>query len=276
MPNCVHLAYYARRPPLGLARRRARRQVVEIRAADLRFGLQETIEFLNETSKLALTSDQIAVLDHRTEGWIAGLQMAALSLQGRDAQSFFESFSGDDRYIADYLIEEVLQLQDDGVRQFLLKTSILERMSVSLCAVLIGDSSTARIMLDHLEHANLFLIPLDNHREWYRYHHLFADLLRKRLSETFTAAEIAGLHRIASIWYESQGDIPVAVRHANQIPDEARILNLLEQNVGNFFASNSLPQLFETAVRFRLFCATAGFVLCCCLGGRNQSPSRCV
>lgn len=275
MPNCVHLALLTREdPPLGLARRRARRQVVEIRAVDLRFGLQETIEFLNETRKLALTSDQIAVLDQRTEGWIAGLQMAALSLQGRDAQSFFESFSGDDRYIADYLIEEVLQLQDDGVRQFLLKTSILESMTVSLCAALIGDSSTARSMLDHLEHANLFLIPLDNHREWYRYHHLFADLLRKRLSETFTAAEIAGLHRIASIWYESQGDIPVAVRHANQIPDEARILNLLEQNVGNFFASNSLPQLFETAGSLSPDLRATSPVLCCAVAWAGLATNR--
>jgi LuxR family maltose regulon positive regulatory protein len=248
LPPTVHLVLLTREdPPLNLARRRARRQVVEIRASDLRFDLPETVEFVNETQKLGLTPKQIEILEHRTEGWIAGLQMAALSLQGRDAQSFFESFSGDNRYIADYLIEEVLQLQDEAVRQFLLKTSILERLSVSLCAALIGDASTARDMLDHLEHANLFLVPLDSRREWYRYHHLFMDLLRNRLSDAFTVNEIAGLHRKVSAWFEEQGDISATVRHACQIPDISRAIELLEQNAGLFFTGNELPQLVELA-----------------------------
>src|SRR5574341_308624 len=190
LPPTVHLVLLTREdPPLGLARRRARRRVVEIRASDLRFDTRETAQFLNDTSKLGLTSAQIEMLENRTEGWIAGLQMAALSLQGRDAQSFFDSFSGDDRYIADYLIEEVLEQQDAAVRQFLLKTSILDQLSAPLCATLTGDTATARSMLDYLEHSNLFLVSLDNRREWYRYHHLFMDLLRQRLSENFTAAD---------------------------------------------------------------------------------------
>ena len=246
LPSTVHLFLLTREdPPLGLARRRARRQMVEIRAADLRFDLQETFRFLNETCKLGLTHGQIELLEQRTEGWIAGLQMAALSLRGRDTQSFFDSFSGDDRYIADYLIEEVLQLQEEGVRQFLLKTSILDRLSVSLCAALIGDSATARNLLDHLEHANLFLIPLDNHREWYRYHHLFRDLLRQRLAENFSPVEIAGLNRAASTWFEEQGDIVSAVQHALQIPDHVRATQLLQARSGFFFSSNQLPQYID-------------------------------
>lgn len=248
LPPGVHLFLLTREdPPLSLARRRARRKMVEIRAADLRFDLQETIEFLNETCKLGLTSGQIEVLEQRTEGWIAGLQMAALSLKGRDSQSFFDSFSGDDRYIADYLIEEVLQLQDEQVRRFLLKTSILDRLSAPLCAALIGDPSAARSMLDHLEHANLFLVPLDSHREWYRYHHLFMDLLRQRLGENFTAAEIAGLHRTTSVWFEERGDISSAVHHAFQIPDYRRAADLLQTHSGSFFANNQLPLLVEFA-----------------------------
>ena len=248
LPEGVHLILLTREdPPLALARRRARRQLIEIRATDLRFDTQEATSFLNISRKLALTSEQIAFLEQRTEGWITGLQMVALSMQGRDARSFFESFSGHDRYIADYLIEEVLLRQDEAVRTFLLKTSILERLSVSLCGALMGDTNAARVTLDYLEHANLFLIPLDNHREWYRYHHLFADLLRQRLRESFSVDEVASLNRSASAWYESQGNIPMAVRHAGQIPDTARALELLEQKAGLFFAGNDLPQLVELA-----------------------------
>ncbi|MGE5376390.1 MAG: LuxR C-terminal-related transcriptional regulator [Bacteroidota bacterium] len=246
LPANVHLILLTREdPPLGLARRRARRQVVEIRAVDLRFELQETIQFLNETCKLGLTPGQVEVLEQRTEGWIAGLQMAALSLKGRDTLSFLESFSGDDRYIADYLIEEVLQLQEDAVRRFLLITSILDRLSVQLCGVLFGDALMARSMLDYLEHANLFLVPLDNHREWYRYHHLFRDLLRQRLGESSPTAEIEALNRAASVWFEEQGDVTPAVQHALQIPDTGRAIRLLQVHSGNFFANNQLPMFLE-------------------------------
>ena len=263
LPPQLHLVLLTREdPPLGLARRRARRQVVDIRASDLRFDIQETTEFLNVAGKLGLTPVQIKMLESRTEGWIAGLQMAALSLRGGDPQSFFESFSGDDRYIADYLIEEVLQRQEEAVRQFLLKTSILDRLAAPLCAALMGDVSSARKMLDYLEHANLFLIPLDNHREWYRYHHLFMDLLRKRLGENLSPDEIAGLHRSASRWFEAQGDVPAAVRHACEIPDYASAAELLQSHAGAFFVNNQLPQLVELARRLPVKYLQARPALC--------------
>jgi len=264
LPDRVHLFLLTREdPPLALARRRARRQMVEVRATDLRFDIQETTAFMNQARGLALTPQQIKTLDERTEGWVAGLQMAALSLQGRDARAFFESFRGDDRYIADYLIEEVLQRQTAPVRDFLLKTSILERLSAPLCGALTGDPSAAHDYLGALERANLFIVPLDSHREWYRYHHLFADLLHQRLRETHTADEIAGLHRAASAWHESKGDIPAAVRHAHHIPDDARIMVLLEQSFGSFFTSNSLPQLFETARLIPPALRSISPALCC-------------
>jgi len=277
LPPTVHLFLLTREdPPLGLARRRARRQMVEIRAADLRFDLQETIEFLNETCRLGLTSRQIEILEQRTEGWIAGLQMAALSLKGRDTKSFFESFSGDDRYIADYLIEEVLQLQDEPVRQFLLKTSILDRLSTPLCAALIGDSSDARSMLDHLEHANLFLIPLDTRREWYRYHHLFRDLLRQRLDENFNTVEIAGLYRASSIWFEEQGDISSAVQHALQIPDTARAIELLQNHSGHFFGNNQLPQFLDLVQRLPVEQIKARPALCMAIAWASLAINQAV
>ncbi|NPV78551.1 MAG: AAA family ATPase [Anaerolineae bacterium] len=247
LPANAHLALLTREdPPLGLARRRARRQMVEIRAADLRFDQSEATNFLNNTHKLALAPKQIETLEQRTEGWITGLQMAALSLQGRDPAQFFASFTGDDRYITDYLIEEVLQRQSEPVREFLLQTSILERLSAPLCATVTGNLN-ARDLLDVLERANLFLIPLDNRREWYRYHHLFAELLRQRLRETFPKEKIAGLHRAASGWYEIERDIAAAIRHARQVPDEIRARHLIERYSGVFFQQGALPQLVEMA-----------------------------
>jgi len=247
LPANMHRALLTREdPPLGLARRRARRPMVEIRAIDLRFATDETTDFLNGIRKLSLTQEQIATLEQRTEGWITGLQMAALSLQGRDPIRFFESITGNDRYIMDYLIEEVLQRQSEPVRAFLLKTSILERLSAPLCAAITGEQD-ARDSLDTLERLNLFLIPLDNHREWYRYHHLFAELLRQRLRETFPAESFAGLHRLASAWYENEHDIPAAIRHARQVPDESRARQVLERYIGTFFQRGALPQLFELA-----------------------------
>ena len=198
LPVQLHLALLTREdPPLKLARRRARRQLVEIRATDLRFNTREINEFMNGSFGLALDPAQVNLLEQRTEGWIAALQMAALSLLGHDPARFFQSFAGDNRYIADYLIEEVLQRQTDAVRSFLLRTSILERFCPALCAALTRDPS-ARETLDALERANLFLIPLDDHREWYRYHHLFADLLRQRLPaaklEILRISPVLGVH----------------------------------------------------------------------------------
>ena len=244
-PAPFHLIILTREdPPLTQARRRARRQMTEIRAADLRFTFEETAAFLNSAMGLALTADQVATLERRTEGWIVGLQMAALSLRGRDPQAFFDSFTGDDRYIADYLIEEVLQHQPAPVRNFLLKTSLLERMCAPLCAALLEDSD---VDLQSLERANLFLVPLDTTRTWYRYHHLFSELLRQRLIESFPVEEISRLRRVASEWCETHGDIHAAIRYARQIPDEERVSQLIAQFAGLFFYQNELPQLVHIA-----------------------------
>ena len=244
-PANFHLMLLTREdPPLNLARRRARRQMTEIRAADLRFDNNEAAAFLNAAMGLTLTPEQVAALERRTEGWIVGLQMAALSMRGRDPQAFFDSFTGDDRYIADYLIEEVLNHQPQAVRDFLLRTSVLEKLSAPLCEAMLGKTS---IDLIDLERANLFLIPLDNTRVWYRYHHLFADLLRQCLREAVSAEEMARLHRSASEWCEANSDIHAAVRYARHIPDEARTANLLQTYAGLFFARSELPQLADFA-----------------------------
>jgi LuxR family maltose regulon positive regulatory protein len=234
-------------PPLNLARRRGRGQLLDIRAGDLRFTQEEIVSFLNQTMQLGLSGDDIAALGQRTEGWIAGLQMAALSMQDEtDPHAFVTAFSGDDHHIADYLVEEVLQRQLVEVQRFLLQTSILDRLSAPLCDALTGRQDS-RAMLNTLERANLFLLPLDTHREWFRYHHLFAELLYQRLRETQAADQIADLHRTAATWYEAQGDIPSAIHYAHAIPDEAYILQLLEKNAGKFFATGDLPRLFELA-----------------------------
>jgi len=244
-PANFHLMLLTREdPPLNLARRRARRQMTEIRAADLRFDNDEAAAFLNATMGLTLTPEQVAALERRTEGWIVGLQMAALSMRGSDPQAFFDSFTGDDRYIADYLIEEVLNHQSEPVRDFLLRTSVLEKLSAPLCEAMLGKTS---VELVELERANLFLVPLDNTRVWYRYHHLFADLLRQCLRETVSAEEVAGLYRAASGWCEANGDIHAAIRYARHIPDEVRVALLLQQYAGLFFARNELVQLTDYA-----------------------------
>ena len=167
-------------PPLQLARRRARGELLELRAADLSFSKQEAAQFLNENMRLGLSEDDIHTLETRTEGWIAGLQMAAISLQDiSDPHTFVTAFSGDDRYIADYLLEEVLQRQPAEFQKFLLQTALLERLNADLCDSLTGRSDSQTV-LNSLERANLFIIPLDNRREWFRYHHLFAHLLQQR------------------------------------------------------------------------------------------------
>jgi LuxR family transcriptional regulator, maltose regulon positive regulatory protein len=250
-PAHFHMVILTREdPPLGLARRRAHRQMVEIRAADLRFNLQETASFLRDAMELRLSPDQVAGLESRTEGWIVGLQMAALSLQGRDVGSFLQSFAGENRFIADYLIEEVLHAQPEAVRRFLLQTSILERMCAPLCAALVGDQQAdfpaeGAVSLEYLDRANLFLVALDHQRNWYRYHHLFAELLRQKLSQYHSQAEIAGLHGRASAWFEANGEILAAIQHADLALDEARFLDLLTRYAGYFFTQGELPRLIE-------------------------------
>ena len=214
-------------PPLPLARLRAGGELVEIRAADLRFTPDEAADYLNEVMQLELTTQDVAALEGRTEGWIAALQLAALSMQGRDdLADFIAGFAGDDRYIVDYLVGEVLQRQPDEVRSFLLQTSILSRLNGPLC-----DAVTAQVggtaMLEALERANLFLVPLDDRRHWYRYHHLFADMLRARLLDQQPAV-VHELHRRASDWYEQEGDRSEAIRHAMAGEDFERAADLVE------------------------------------------------
>jgi LuxR family maltose regulon positive regulatory protein len=228
LPERAHLVIASRAdPPLPLARLRARGELAEIRAADLRFTAEEAAEYLNGAMGLELTATDIATLDARTEGWIAALQLAALSLQGRDdAAAFIAGFAGDDRFIVDYLAGEVLHRQPESVRQFLLQTSVLDRLHGSLCDAVTGTIG-GKAALESLDQQNLFVIPLDDRREWYRYHHLFADVLRARLLEEDPDAT-GELHRRASLWYADHGEPSDAIRHALAAGDFARAAALAE------------------------------------------------
>jgi len=228
LPPSIHLVITTRAdPPLPLARLRARGELVEIRAADLRFTPDEAAAYLNDSMRLDLPAQDVAALEGRTEGWIAALQLAALSIQGRDdVAGFIAGFSGDDRYIVDYLAEEVLHRQPDDVRAFLLQTSILSPLSGELCDAVTGTDG-GRAMLEALDRKNLFLVPLDDRRRWYRYHHLFADVLRARLLDE-RPDEVPVLHRRASVWYEQSGDRAEAIRHALAGGDLDRAADLVE------------------------------------------------
>ena len=196
-PPQMHLLIATREDPgLPLARLRARGQCTELRAADLRFTPAEAAEFLNRVMGLNLSEADVAALEARTEGWIAGLQLAALSMQGhQDTTSFIQSFTGSHHFVLDYLVEEVLDQQPESIQTFLLRTSILERMCGPLCdAILPNPSVPGQATLEYLQRANLFIVPQDNERHWYRYHHLFGDLLRKRLGQSLTPEGIAELH----------------------------------------------------------------------------------
>jgi LuxR family maltose regulon positive regulatory protein len=213
-PPSVHVVIGTREdPPLPLPRWRAQGQVTEIRERELRFTTGETAAFLKQTMNLPLPPQAIEALESRTEGWITGLQLAALALQeGRDeaqAQSFIDAVGGDNRYIMDYLISEVLQRQPEVMRDFLRQTAILEQMTGALCDALTGRQD-GQAMLDQLDEANLFLIPLDHRREWYRYHRLFAEFLRTRLDRE----EQKTLHRRAMRWHEARGFVNRAIQHA--------------------------------------------------------------
>jgi LuxR family maltose regulon positive regulatory protein len=228
MPPRLHLVIAGRADPaLPLARLRARGELVEVRAADLRFTPDEAAAYLNGVMGLELAAGDVAALEGRTEGWIAALQLAALSLQGRaDAAGFIAGFAGDDRYIVDYLAEEVLQRQPERVRGFLLQTSILDRLSGPLCDAVTGQED-GKAMLEALDRGNLFLVPLDDRRRWYRYHHLFADVLRAHLLDE-QPDRVPELHRRASAWYEQNGQPSEAIRHALAANDLARAAGLVE------------------------------------------------
>ena len=228
LPPQMHLVIATREdPPLPLARLRVRGQLTELRAADLRFTPAEAAEFLNQMMGLNLSAENIAALDKRTEGWIAGLQLAALSMQGRsDAASFIKSFTGSHHFILDYLVEEVLQRQPEHVRNFLLQTAILDRLSSPLCDAVTGQED-GRGMLEALERGNLFVIPLDDQRQWYRYHHLFAEVLLAHLQEA-QPDRVSMLHLRASEWYEQNGLRSDAIRHALAAKDFEGAAGLIE------------------------------------------------
>jgi LuxR family transcriptional regulator, maltose regulon positive regulatory protein len=228
LPERAHLVIASRAdPPLPLARLRARGELVEVRAADLRFTAEEAAEYLNGAMGLELTAADIATLEARTEGWIAALQLAALSLQGRDdVAGFIAGFAGDDRFIVDYLVGEVLHRQPESIRSFLLQTSVLDRLQGSLCDAVTGTTG-GKGALESLDRQNLFVIPLDDRREWYRYHHLFADVLRARLLDEDADAAVE-LHHRASVWYADHGEPSDAVRHALAAGDFTRAAGLVE------------------------------------------------
>ena len=228
LPPQVHLVIAGRADPaLPLARLRARGELVEVRAADLRFTPDEAATYLNEVMGLELTAQDVAALEGRTEGWIAALQLAALSMQGRDdIAGFIAGFAGDDRYIVDYLLEEVLQRQPEHVRDFLLQTSILGRLNGALCDAVAGPDG-GQVMLETLDRENLFLVALDDRRLWYRYHHLFADVLRARLLDE-QPDRVHQLHARACGWYEQNGERPEAIHHALAGEDFERAANLVE------------------------------------------------
>ena len=253
LPPRVHLIVATREDPrLPLARLRARGQLVELRAADLRFDASEAAEFLNRVMGLDLSAGEVAALETRTEGWIAGLQLAAISMQGhKDTTNFIESFTGSHHFVLDYLVEEVLQQQSESVQAFLLRTSILDQLCGPLCdAVLLEPSVPGQETLEYIERANLFLVPLDNERRWYRYHHLFADLLRQRLHQDTASSTgnegrgVAELHVRASQWFEDNGLEVEAFQHAAAAHDVDRAERLIEgEGVPLYFRGTVAPVL---------------------------------
>jgi LuxR family maltose regulon positive regulatory protein len=255
LPPRMHLVIASREDPhMPLARLRARGQLTELRATDLRFTSSESAEFLNQAMDLNLSAEDITALERRTEGWIAGLQLAAISMQGhKEPSAFVKSFTGSHRFVLDYLLEEVLEQQSERVQTFLLQTAILDRLSGSLCdavrcggatspstpegdAVPFGDTEArtgqgdSQATLERLERANLFIVPLDEERRWYRYHHLFADLLRQRQRQT-QPEQVPTLHRRASEWYERNGFLDEAIEHALRAADLGRAAYLIEEHV---------------------------------------------
>ncbi len=230
LPPQVTLAMTTRAdPPLPLPRLRARGELVEIRASDLRFTPEEADGFLNEVMELGLPHDLVAALESRTEGWAAGLQLAALSARARadgEVAGFVEAFSGSHRFVLDYLIEEVLDRQPDDVRAFLLATSVLDQLCGDLCDALTGGTDGAEV-LQAIERDNLFVVPLDDERRWYRYHHLFADVLRARLAAR-SPETVVELHAAAARWYADHGLLADAVQHAIAGADHERAADLFE------------------------------------------------
>ncbi len=231
LPTQMHLVLTTREnPAISLPRLRARDQLTELRAADMRFTLPEAEVLFNHVMELNLSTDHITELQSRTEGWAAGLRLAAISIQeDHDADRLLQSFTGNHHFVLDYLAEEVLQRQPSAVQDFLLRTSILDRMCGSLCDDMVPNPEiSGSDMLIELDRKNLFVIPLDQERRWYRYHHLFADILRRRLLESTDGSDISKLHQQASIWYEGHGFEIEAFHHAVEARDITRSSRLLQ------------------------------------------------
>ena len=231
LPPSVHLVLTSRAdPPLALPRWRVRNQLTDIRADDLRFQMVETQDFLQQTMGLALAETAVSTLESRTEGWVAGLQLAAMSLRSSDnPDTQINSFTGSDRLVTDYLLSEVLSHQPSEMQHFLLHTAILERFNAALCDHLL-DKSGSQKMLDTLEQINLFLIPLDNQRNWYRYHHLFAELLRDRLRRDVDETAVSNQHLRAAQWFLTQENRAEAIQHTLHAKDFAQAANLIAKS----------------------------------------------
>ena len=243
LPENLHLVISTRvDPPLQLARLRAHDQLAGLRANDLRFTIEETAEFLSQALEGSMSAGEVAALEARTEGWIAGLQIAALSMQGLDDMpAFIRAFSGSHRHILGYLAEEVLDQRPKGTLDFLLKTSILDRLCGPLCDAVTGGAD-GQSVLERLEQANLFIAPLDDQAQWFRYHHLFAEVLQARLQRTWPD-QIADLHRRACAWHAQHGTMQEAVRHALASGDHEQAASLIEAQAGDMLhrgAGNSL------------------------------------
>jgi LuxR family transcriptional regulator, maltose regulon positive regulatory protein len=245
LPSQLHLLITTREDPqLPLARLRARGQMTELRASDLRFTAEEAAAFLREVMGLELSSRNVAELETRTEGWIAGLQLAALSMQGReDIPAFIRAFAGDDRYIVDYLVDEVLEREPDHIRNFLLQTSILDRLSGALCDAVTGRNDS-RKLLESLDRANLFVMPLDTKRQWYRYHHLFGAVLRAHALEE-EPEQVTSRHRAASEWFERNGSPSDAIWHALAARDFVRAAGLIEDSALRMLGSSQEVTLWS-------------------------------
>jgi LuxR family transcriptional regulator, maltose regulon positive regulatory protein len=272
LPPMLHLILATRAdPPLPLARLRARGQLVELRAADLRFTPDEAVAFLTEVMGLPLTLADVLALEARTEGWIAGLQLAALAMRDRDdLAGFISAFTGSHRFVVEYLATEVFERQPAHLQEFLLQTAILDRMCGPLCDAILGieneklkiektsvesqpsqfsifnsqfSNSYSQLILDQLERANLFLVPLDDERRWYRYHHLFGEVLRGRLLAGATPAEIGRLHQRASAWFARQGSIEEAIQHALAAGQPAQAAHLVEQHAEAMILGSQITTL---------------------------------
>jgi LuxR family transcriptional regulator, maltose regulon positive regulatory protein len=240
-------------PPFPLAQLRARSQLAEIRDNDLRFNSEETIRFFNETMALDLPAEVIATLEERTEGWIAGLQLAAISVKGYqrddDLASYLKAFGGTNRFLLDYLMEEILQQQSSTIQDFLLETAILKRMCGDLCdAVRFSAEANmkrtgSQTILEELEKKNLFVIPLDDERRWYRYHHLFADLLKSTLKQRISGAQIRTLHSRACQWHQLEGNLEEAMSHAMSAQDYERAAMMIDENIAGMYSRSEIPVL---------------------------------